>query len=71
MNRPVVVVPVIIVVNACIWGFTIIMCSHTLSGTGAYQQIQNILAGGASASLVAVGGGLAGVVTMLRAKAEK
>ncbi len=66
MGRPAVVVPVVIIVNACVWAFTILMCSHALSGTGAYHQIQNVLAGGAIASLVTVGGGLAGVAKMLR-----
>jgi len=44
MNSPTVVIPVVIIVNACVWGFTMIMSSHILSGTGAYQEIQNILA---------------------------
>jgi hypothetical protein len=68
MNRPAVVIPVLIIVNACIWGFTMIMSSHTLSGTGAYQQIQNILAAGATASLLAVGGGLGGLAKMLKSE---
>ena len=61
MNRPAVVIPLIIIVNACIWGFAMIMSSHTLSDTGAYEQIQHILIGGAAASLLVVGGGLAGI----------
>ncbi len=61
MNKPTVVIPVIIIVNACIWGLAMIMSSRALSGTGAYEQIQNILAGGAAASLLVVGGGLAGL----------
>ena len=40
MNKSAVIVPVVIIVNACIWGLTMIMSSHTLSGTGAYKQIQ-------------------------------
>ena len=68
MNRPAVVIPVIIILNACIWGFVMIMSSHTLSGTGAYQQIQNILAGGATASLLLVGGGLAGIAKKSKSK---
>jgi hypothetical protein len=68
MNRPAVVVGVIIIVNACIWGLTMIMSSRTLSGTGAYQQIQNILAGGAAASLLVVGGGLGGLTILLKSK---
>ena len=68
MNRPAVVIPVIIILNACIWGFVMIMSSHTLSGTGAYQQIQNILAAGATASLLLVGGGLAGIAMKSKSK---
>ena len=68
MNRPAVVIPVIIIVNACIWGFAMIMSSHTLSGTGAYQQIQHILSGSAGASLLVVGGGLAGLAKKLKSK---
>ena len=51
-------IAVTIIVNACIWGFAMIMCAHTLRGTGAYQQIQNILAGSATASLFVVMSGL-------------
>lgn len=61
MNRPATIIPVIIIINACIWGFAMLMSSHTLSGTGAYQQIQPILAGSAGASLLLVSGGLAGL----------
>jgi hypothetical protein len=49
---------VIVIVNACIWGFAMIMTAHTLKGTGAYQQIQHILSGSAAASLLVVGGGI-------------
>jgi hypothetical protein len=68
MNRPAVVVPVIIIVNACIWGLAMIMSSRTLSGTGAYQQIQHILGGCAAASLLVVGGGLGGLAKVLKSK---
>ena len=68
MNRPVVVIPIVIIVNACIWGFIMIMSSRALSGSGAYQQIQNILAGGAAMSLIVVGGGLGGLVQTLKSK---
>lgn len=68
MNRPAVVIPIIIIVNACIWGFTMIMSSRTLSGTGAYQQIQHILAAGAAFSLIVVGGGLGGLAKTLKSK---
>ncbi|MCK4412389.1 MAG: hypothetical protein KAY32_02475 [Candidatus Eisenbacteria sp.] len=61
MKERAVIIPVIIIVNACIWGFAMIMSSHTLSGTTAYQQIQHILGGCAAASLLVVGGGIAGM----------
>ncbi len=66
MNTPKTIIPVIIIVNACIWGLTMIMISKTLSGTDAYQQIQNILSGGAGVSLLVVGGGLAGLAKKLK-----
>lgn len=66
MNRPATVIPTIIMVNACIWGFAMILSSHTLSGTGAYQQIQHILGGCAGASLIVVGGGLGGLAKVLK-----
>ena len=66
MKRPAIAtVAVIVIVNALIWGFTMIMCAHKLSGTGAYQQIQNLLAGGSSMSLIVVGGGMAALVNGL------
>ena len=68
MNRPAVVIPVIVIVNACIWGLAMIMAARALSGTGAYQQIQIILGGGAGASLIVVGGGLGGLVKVLKSK---
>ena len=68
MSKPAVVIPIIIIVNACIWGFTMIMASRALSGSGAYGQIQNILAAGAASSLIVVGGGLGGVFTSLKSK---
>jgi len=66
MNRPAAVIPIIIIVNACIWGLAMIMSSRALSGTGAYEQIQNILGGGAAASLLVVGGGLGGLAKKLK-----
>jgi hypothetical protein len=68
MNRPPVVIALIIIVNACIWGFAMIMSSYKLSGTGAYQQIQHILTGSAATSLLVVGGGLAGLAKRLNSK---
>jgi hypothetical protein len=71
MNRRAVVIPVIIIVNACIWGLAILMTAHTLKGTGAYQQIQHILGGCAGVSLVVVGGGLAAVAKITRSAEDK
>ena len=68
MNKPATIIPMIIIVNACIWGFAIIMTALTLRGTGAYQQIQHILGGSAAASLLVVGGGLAGLSKKLKSK---
>jgi hypothetical protein len=68
MNRPAVVASVIIIVNACIWGFAMIMSSHTLSGTGAYEQIQHILGGSAAASLLVVAGGFARLAKKLKSE---
>ena len=62
------VVPVVILVNALIWGFAMIMSSHTLSGTDAYQQIQHILGGSAGVSLLVVGGGLASLAKKLKSQ---
>jgi len=61
MNRRAAVIAVTIIVNACLWGFAILMSAHTLRGTGAYQEIQHILGGCTATSLVVVGGGLAAV----------
>jgi hypothetical protein len=66
MNRPAVIIAVTIIVNACLWGFAMIMSAHTLRGTGAYQEIQHILAGCTAASLVVVGGGLAAAAKKLK-----
>ena len=38
MDRPAVVIPIIIIVNACIWGFAMIMSSHTLSRCGTVRR---------------------------------
>ena len=71
MKNRAAVVGVIILVNACIWGFAMIMSSRALSGTGAYEQIQHILGGCAGMSLVVVGGGLAGLVSGLKSGTSK
>ncbi|MBT3317037.1 hypothetical protein HN388_03570 [bacterium] len=66
MNKPATVIPMVIILNACIWGFVMIMSAKTLSGTGAYQQIQPFLSGGAGFSLLLVGGGLGGLAKKLK-----
>ena len=68
MRKPAAVIPIVIIVNACIWGLVMIMSSRALSGSGAYQQIQGILAAGAGSSLVIVGGGLGGLLQSLKSK---
>ena len=40
----------IIIINSIIWGLVLIGCSIVLRGTGAYQKIWLILAGGAAIS---------------------
>ena len=70
MNRSVTILGTIIIVNACLWGFTLIMVSRTLSGTGAYQEIQHILGGAAGMSTIIVGGGMAGLMASMKAKKE-
>ena len=50
-------VGIIVITNAIIWGFVMIACSMALKGTGAYQEIQLILAGGALTLLMLVGSG--------------
>ena len=45
---------VMIIVNACIWGLVILSCSHALKGTGAYEEIQNILVGGAGSTMLLI-----------------
>ena len=61
MNRPIVVIPIVIIVNSCLWGLAMIMASRALSGTDGYAAIQGIMGACAGTSLIVVGGGLAGV----------
>ena len=71
MRDPKVLLPLLIIVNACIWGFTILMVAHTLRGTGAYQEIQSILGAAAGMSIVIVGGGMAALFTSLKAQKQE
>ncbi len=66
MNKPAAIIPVIIIVNACLWGLAMIMSSRALSGTGGYQEIQSMLAGCSAGSLIVVGGGLGALAKSLR-----
>ena len=71
MNKPVTIAGLIILLNACIWGYVMHMSSRALSGTGAYDQIQNILSGGAGFSLILVGGGIAGMLQLFKTGSNK
>lgn len=66
MKTPAFVIGIIIIVNACIWGLTMISSSRALQGTGAYEEIQNTLAAGSALSIVVVGGGIAGLAMLLK-----
>lgn len=71
MGKPTTILPLLILVNACLWGFTILMVAHTLKGTGAYQEIQHILGAGAGMSTVILGGGMGGMFVALKSKESK
>ncbi len=66
MKKATTIAGLVIILNSCIWGLTMIMSSRALSGTGAYEQIQSILGGGAGFSLILVGGGIAGLMMKLK-----
>jgi len=70
VNEPKIVIPILIIVNACMWGFTLIMVARALSGTGMYQEIQHILSAMAGISTVIIGGGMGSVLVMMK-KQEK
>jgi hypothetical protein len=44
----------LIITNAMIWAAVLLACAIALQGTGAFQEIQTILAGGAVVSMFAV-----------------
>ena len=50
--------PAVVIANAIIWGVVLIACARALQGTGAYQEIQLILGGGAAVSMLVVGVGV-------------
>jgi hypothetical protein len=70
MKKASTIAGLVIILNSCIWGFAMIMSSRALSGTGAYEQIQNILGGGAGFSLILVGGGIAGLMMQLKSRGD-
>ncbi|MBD3349625.1 MAG: hypothetical protein GF400_10585 [Candidatus Eisenbacteria bacterium] len=74
MRKPAAILGTIIIVNACLWGFTILMVAHTLKGAGAreaYDMIQHILGGVAAVSTVIVGGGMAGLMRAMKAREQE
>ena len=48
----------VVIANAIVWALVLIASALALKGTGAYQEIQHILGGGAAASLLVVGLGV-------------
>jgi hypothetical protein len=68
MNRPAAVIPIVIIVNSCLWGLAMIMASRALSGTGGYEAIQGILGACAGTSLIVVGGGLGAVFQSMKSR---
>jgi len=71
VRKPAAILGTIVIVNACLWGFTILMVAHTLKGAGAreaYDMIQHILGGVAGISTVIVGGGKAGLMQTMKAQ---
>ncbi len=48
-----------IIASAIVWGAVIIGCSFKLKGTGCYDEIRSLLAGGAGIHLLFIWGPLA------------
>jgi hypothetical protein len=44
----------VIIVNALVWGIVLIACSIALNDPGTFQDVQFILVGGATVSLLVV-----------------
>jgi hypothetical protein len=70
MSKPAVVIPIVIIVNSCLWGLAMIMASRALQGTGGYQEIQGVLGACAGTSLIVVGGGLGAVFQSMKSKGQ-
>ena len=43
---------VVMILNGIIWGIVVIACSLALKDTGGFKEIQHILGGGATSSLL-------------------
>ena len=46
--------PIVLIVNAVIWGSVMIASSLALKDTGAFQEIQHFLGGGATFTLLLI-----------------
>ena len=46
--------PFVLIVNAVIWGAVMIASSLALKGTGAFQEIQHFLGGGAGFTMLLI-----------------
>ena len=58
MNKELKSIGAFIIASAIIWGAVIIGCSLALKGTGCYDKIQNILAGGVILHLILIWGSI-------------
>ena len=54
MNKKIITIGALIIISAIVWGAVIIGCSLALKGTGCYNEIQNILAGGVTVHLILI-----------------
>ena len=70
MNKKLTTLGAFIMASAIIWGAVIMGCSYALKGTECYQEIQNILAGGASAHIILIWGPLS-LLLLLKKTKEK
>lgn len=64
------VVGSLIIASAIIWGLVIVGCSLKLSGTGCYDEIQNILVVGVITHIFLIWGPL-GIATAKSAKGKE
>ncbi|MCF7921999.1 MAG: hypothetical protein K9M55_04790 [Candidatus Marinimicrobia bacterium] len=58
MDKKIISIGAFIIGSALIWGAVILGCSYALKGTECYDQIQNILAVGATTHLILIWGPL-------------